>query len=343
MRAVFRVDASLEIGTGHVMRCLTLADALRQRGAAAGFLCRALPGHLIALIRSRGYETQVLMSGTGDAAESAAYLARSRPDWIVVDHYSLDKSWESAVRPHARRIFAIDDLANRDHDCDLLLDQNLYDGVEQRYAARVPGHCRQLIGPHYALLRPEFAQLRGRAVRPAKPIANLLVSFGGVDSTNETARILGILRDALPGSVSLDVVVGPSNPHLNQIKALAADRPATTLHVATHRMAELMSKADAFIGAGGSTTWERFCLGLPSLVIAVAENQVPTSQYLGKRGAIDYIGHGPELSTEDIRAALSRFLKDHERRSKMAELGMQLVDGHGARRVGEFLLAFASA
>jgi UDP-2,4-diacetamido-2,4,6-trideoxy-beta-L-altropyranose hydrolase len=343
VRFAFRVDASLEIGTGHIMRCLTLADALRQRGAAAEFLCRALPGHLIELVRSRGYETQVLAGAMDDAAESAAYFARSQPDWIVVDHYSLGKSWESAVRPHAKWIFAIDDLADREHDCDLLLDQNLYDGVEQRYAARVPGRCRQLIGPRYALLRPEFAQLRSHVARSAKPVASLLVSFGGTDRTNETARVLRILRDALPSSVAVDVVIGPSNPHADQLRALVSDRPATALHVATDRMAELMSKADAFIGAGGSTTWERFCLGLPSLVIAVAENQVPTSQYLGKLGAIDYIGRGSELSTDDIRAALSRFLKDHERRSRMAELGMQLVDGHGAQRVSDCLLAFATA
>ena len=343
MRVAFRVDASLEIGIGHVMRCLTLADALRQRGATVVFLCCETPGHLTELIRSRGYEVQILGSAMDDAAESAAHLAQSRPDWIVVDHYSLGKTWESVVRGYARWIFTIDDLADRDHDCDLLLDQNLYEGVEQRYAARVPGHCRQLIGPRYALLRPEFAQCRGDVARSARPISKLLVSFGGVDSTNETAGILGILRDALPSAVALDVVIGPSNPYGEQLKALAADRPATTLHVATNRMAELMSKADAFIGAGGSTTWERFCLGLPSLVIAVAANQVPTSQYLGKRGAIDYIGRGSELTADDIRGALSRFLADHERRTKMARLGMQLVDGQGAQRVSECMLAFAEA
>jgi UDP-2,4-diacetamido-2,4,6-trideoxy-beta-L-altropyranose hydrolase len=343
VRVVFRVDASLQIGTGHVMRCLTLADELRRRGAGASFVCRDEPGHLIELTRSRGYDTHVLTGAADDVQGSVAHLAETQPDWVIVDHYSLGKEWESAVRRHTKRIFAIDDLADRDHDCDLLLDQNLYEGVEQRYAARVPKHCRQLIGPRYAMLRPEFAKIRSRVSRSAGPASRLLVNFGGVDSTNETARILGVLQDLVPASVSVDVVIGPSNPHGDELKALASVRSSTTLHAGTNRMAELMSQADASIGAGGSTTWERFCLGLPSLVIAVAENQVPTSQYLGKLGAIDYIGRGSELTADGLRAALSRFLGDHERRSKMADLGMQLVDGHGAERVSDGLFERAGA
>jgi UDP-2,4-diacetamido-2,4,6-trideoxy-beta-L-altropyranose hydrolase len=343
VRIVFRVDASLKIGTGHVMRCLTLADRLQQHGATPSFICHEEPGNLIALIRSRGYEAHILSAATDDVEGSATHLAKVRPDWVIVDHYGLAKDWESAARQHAGRIFAIDDLADRNHDCDLLLDQNLYDGVEQSYAARVPGDCRQLIGPRYALLRPEFAQFRSRVTRSARPVSRLLVNFGGVDSTNETARILGVLSELVPASVPIDVVIGPSNPHGEQLKALVSDRLTSTLHVGTDRMAELMSQADAFIGAGGSTTWERFCLGLPSLVIAIAENQIPTSQHLGKCGAIDYIGRGSELTADTLRAAVSRFLSDHEGRSKMAELGMQLVDGHGAERVSNCLLEPAGA
>lgn len=343
VRLVFRVDASLEIGTGHVMRCLTLADSMGRRGAASSFMCREDAGHLNALIRSRGYETYTLPSGTSDLEASLRQLAQIRPDWVVVDHYALGKAWESAVRQHADRIFAIDDLADRDHDCDLLLDQNLYEGVQQRYAARVPGHCRQLIGPDYALLRPEFAQFRSRVTRSSRPVSRLLVNFGGADSTNETARIYTILDELVPATVSVQVVIGPSNPHGEQLRALLSSRSAATLHIGTDRMAELMSEADAFIGAGGSTTWERFCLGLPSMVIAVAENQVPTSRYLSKLGAIDYIGRGSELTAGTLRDALSRFLSDHEGRSRMAELGMQLVDGRGTERVSQCLLELAGA
>ncbi|HEU4825336.1 MAG TPA: UDP-2,4-diacetamido-2,4,6-trideoxy-beta-L-altropyranose hydrolase [Dongiaceae bacterium] len=337
------MDASLSIGTGHVMRCLTLADELRRRGASTGFLCRSEPGNLNAFIASRGHYIQILAAEPDDAQQSAAYFGQAQPDWVVVDHYALSRAWENAARRFARRIFVIDDLADRDHDCDLLLDQNLYEGVETRYAPLVPAHCRQLIGPRFALLRPEFAQARDRIARKAGPVARLLISFGGVDVTNETARLITCLDDLLPPPAALDVVIGSASPHRDQVKALASRRPAATVHVGTDRMAELMSRADAFVGAGGSTTWERFCLGLPSLVIAVADNQRATSRYLGKIGAIDYIGAAPELAADALRAAVSGFLLDHERRARMAELGMQLVDGLGASRVSDCILGFARA
>jgi len=349
VRFVFRVDASLSAGTGHVMRCLTLADELRRHGASASFLCREEPGNLIAHIESRGYKADVLenrgsaLDQERDAEQCAGQLAEMRPDWIIVDHYALGKEWEGAIRQYVSRLFVIDDLADRDHDCDLLLDQNLYEGVEDRYASRVPRHCRQLIGPRFALLRPEFAQFRSKVSRPPQPISRLLVNFGGADSTNETARIVGTLQELLPPSVSIDVVLGPTNPHAEHIRSLASDGRQVTVHVSTDRMAELMSLADAFVGAGGSTTWERFCLGLPSLVITVAENQVPTAQYLRKLGAIHYVGRASELTPEALRAALSNFVSDHEGRARMSKLGMQLVDGLGAGRVRDSLLTGATA
>jgi UDP-2,4-diacetamido-2,4,6-trideoxy-beta-L-altropyranose hydrolase len=343
VRFAFRVDASLQIGTGHVMRCLTLAEELRRRGADTGFLCRSEPGNLNAFIASRGHHVQILALEQDDAQQSSAYLGQALSDWVVVDHYALNRAWEEAVRPFARRILVIDDLANRRHDCDLLLDQNMYDGIEDRYGPLVPAHCRQLIGPRFALLRPEFAEVRDRTARKAGPVARLLVSFGGVDVTNETARLIACLDDLPPPPMALEVVIGPASPHCEQVKALASRRPAATVHVGTDRMAELMSRADAFIGAGGSTTWERFCLGLPSLVIAVAENQQATSQYLGKIGAIDYIGAALEIAEPALRAAVSRFLLDHEGRARMAALGMQLVDGLGANRVADCILGLARA
>jgi UDP-2,4-diacetamido-2,4,6-trideoxy-beta-L-altropyranose hydrolase len=334
---VFRADASLEIGTGHVMRCLTLADELRRRGADTAFLCRGEPGNLNALIASRGHDVEAIGSGTEDAGQSAAHLGQARPDWIVVDHYALDRAWEAAARRFAGKVFVIDDLADRHHDCDVLLDQNLYDGVETRYGPLVPPRCRQLIGPRFALLRPEFAQARERLARHARPVARILVSFGGVDSANETARVLACLHDVLP-SAALDVVIGPANPYAAEIEALASGHARATVHVGTDRMAELMSQADAFIGAGGSTTWERLCLGLPSLAIAAAENQVPTLQRLGAMGAVQYAGRTSGLDAAAVRIAVERFLADQDARSAMIRVGMGLVDGRGAERVADCLL-----
>jgi len=343
VRFAFRVDASLSIGTGHVMRCLTLADELRRRGASTGFLCRNEPGNLVALIGSQGHETVTLAPGQDDAQECLAHLGRMRPDWVVVDHYGLGQEWECAVRPHTTAIFAIDDLADRAHACDLLLDQNLYDGVEARYTLLVPKHCRQLIGPKFALLRPEFAEARNGLTRRAGPISKVLVNFGGIDSGNQTGRVLGILHEMLPPAISIEAILGPASPHVDAVRSMNFGGRRAHVHVGTSGMAELMREADVFVGAGGSTTWERFCLGLPSLVLTVAENQVPTAQHLGKRGAIDYIGRAADLDDAGLRAALSRFMADQEGRSKMADLGMRLVDGRGTERVADALLANVSA
>jgi UDP-2,4-diacetamido-2,4,6-trideoxy-beta-L-altropyranose hydrolase len=322
---------------------LTLADELRRRGSEARFLCRDAPGNLIDLIGARGYPTATLAPVRDDSEQSIARLGGARPDWVVVDHYELGEAWERALRPHAGRIFAIDDLADRAHDCDVLLDQNLYQGVEQRYAALLPQHCRQLVGPRFALLRPEFAEARSTLRRQARPISRVLVNFGGADGCNETARLLVLLHDLLPMSVALDAVLGPANPHADAVEAMTFPGRRVAVHVGTTKMADLMRSADVFVGAGGSTTWERLCLGLPSLVIAIAENQVPTAQYLGKLGAIDYIGRIADFAEDRIRSALSRFMMDEEGRSKMTELGMQLVDGKGAGRVADALLTGASA
>lgn len=343
MRFAFRVDASLLAGTGHVMRCLTLADELRRRGSESRFLCRDAPGNLVDLIGARGYATATLAPTGDDAEQSIARLGDTRPDWIIVDRYELGEAWERALRPHAGRILAIDDLADRAHDCDLLLDQNLYQGIEERYGTLVPQRCRQLVGPKFALLRPEFAEARDSLRRRAGPISRVLVNFGGADGSNETARLLVLLHDILPIPVAIDAVLGPANPHADAVKAMAFPGRQVAVHVGTTRMADLMRSADAFVGAGGSTTWERFCLGLPSLVIAIAENQVPTAQYLGKLGAIDYIGRAADLPDDRIRSALSRFVMDQEGRSRMTELGMQLVDGKGAGRVADALLSGARA
>ena len=172
MRVVFRADASVTIGTGHVMRCLTLAEALRKAGAEVAFVCRELDGNLAGLIEARGFDVHVLpplepptdpLTWTAahwheDAAQTASFL-KTRADWLVVDHFALEHRWEKEMREHANRLMVIDDLADRVHDCDLLLDQN-YLQEPARYDTLVPAHCRKLLGPAYALLRDEFRRAR---------------------------------------------------------------------------------------------------------------------------------------------------------------------------------------
>ncbi|RPH61961.1 MAG: UDP-2,4-diacetamido-2,4,6-trideoxy-beta-L-altropyranose hydrolase, partial [Burkholderiales bacterium] len=297
MRVAFRTDASDRIGTGHLMRCLTLADALRAAGARTRFVCRPLPQGLGELVASRGHELVVLPAGTtvaghggrlppGEAAPAhAAWLDATQGDdaeatlavlagggdrdWLVVDHYALDARWESRLRARANRILAIDDLADRRHDCDALLDQNFYADMHGRYRGLVPDGCAMLLGPRYALLRPEFAAARAVLGIRGEAVRRVLVFFGGVDARNLTGAALDAL-DAIGTDLEVDVVIGATHPQHDAIVARCAARARTTCHVQASNMAELIAAADIGVGAAGVATWERCALGLPALAVAVA-------------------------------------------------------------------------
>jgi UDP-2,4-diacetamido-2,4,6-trideoxy-beta-L-altropyranose hydrolase len=296
LKIAFRTDASLKIGTGHVMRCLTLADALRERGAQSTFICRPHAGHLLDLIQQRGHTAKALAPaddaftapadpthakwlGTdwaSDVEQTRQALGDQVVDWLVVDHYALDRRWEKSLRPHTRRIMAIDDLADRPHDCDLLLDQNLGRQLKD-YGGLLSRHTQTLIGPAYALLRPEFARWRDHSLqRRAKPqLKNLLITMGGVDQANATGQVLDALaRFELPTDLRITVVMGPAAPWLAQVQAQAAAMPCPTqVQAGVSNMAQLMAESDLCIGAAGSTSWERCCLGLPTIQLALADNQ----------------------------------------------------------------------
>ncbi len=346
MRAALRSDASLAIGNGHVMRCLTLAEALRRRGATVHFVCRELPGHLCEMLEERGLRVHRLpAAGTAespgwerDAAETAAALAGdgAPADWLIVDHYALDANWERVLRRHTRRLMVIDDLADRPHDCDLLLDQNLHPQAQARYASRVPPRTQLLLGPRYALLRPEFAQLRATPRAHDGQVRRVLISFGGTDPEGYTLKALDALE--LAGvQLQADVVVGANNPHSSEIKARCAKR-GLAFHCNTSAMAGLMAQADLAIGAGGSTTWERCCLGLPAIVVAIAENQQQLSEAVGKTGAQLYLGAAGKVSVDNLRHALETVLRDPELLRRMRTCAQTIVDGRGTERVSHVLM-----
>jgi len=340
-RAVIRADASVAIGAGHVMRCLTLADALRNAGFDVTFISRPDPGNALDLIRQRGFRAQALPSAPGDweadAADVLEALASDSPvDWLIVDHYGLDQRWESRLRRAARNILVIDDLADRPHDCDALLDQNYYVGADQRYRARVPARCRLFLGPEFALLRDEF-RAAARAPRPRDgTVGRLLVTFGATDPTDETGKVLTALQALANPALAVDVVVGAGNPRRAQIEALCARLPGVRCHVQTARMADLMRAADLAVGAGGATTWERCVLGLPALTVVTAENQLQTTTDLAAAGAIWYLGRAEALAATDYAAALREAMRSPARLRElsarataiMAPAAAALATGH---------------
>lgn len=303
------------------MRCLTLAASLRDAGADVSFISREHPGHLFDVIKALGFPLHRLPAPMSpaegwlgvlpdlDRAETQEVLAREgSADWLIVDHYGLDRGWEAGLRPWARRLLVIDDLANRRHDCDVLLDQNLCAGMETRYEGLVPPSCQQLIGPNYALLRPEFRSARQDAAPRDGQVRRLLIFFGGVDATNETAKALAAVDRLGLHELPIDVVAGASNPHLNMLRARCAEMPGVSLHVAVQNMAELMARADLALGAGGTTTWERCYLGLPTLILTLAENQVPLVQAVAAANAAWNLGAADTVKVEDLSAALQRVL-----------------------------------
>jgi UDP-2,4-diacetamido-2,4,6-trideoxy-beta-L-altropyranose hydrolase len=321
MQVLVRADASRTLGIGHVTRCLTLAKQLHARGADVVFACRKLEGHIWSEIEAAGFEVR-----DPDARDD------SRCDWLVVDHYELDARYESAMRARADRIFVVDDLADRSHDCDLLLDQNLYADMERRYFRYIPDHARMLAGPQFALLRPEFAEARLKVKRP-QALQRIFVFFGGSDPTNETLKVLSALREIQHTDITVTALVGVSNPRREELAAFARTMSHATLMDQTDRISDVMLANDLAIAAGGSTTWERCCLGLPSIAISIADNQTALSQTLGERGYQKYLGESSGVTTATILECVERALDDFSEMQGMGLRSMELVDGLGAERV----------
>lgn len=357
---LFRVDASLEIGTGHVMRCLTLADALRERGCECQFICREHPGNLTDLISERGFTVHGLPGpdvaqnleheldspahaawlgadlGT-DAAQVSTAIGEIDVEWLVVDHYAIDERWERELRSFCRKLMVIDDLADRKHDCDLLLDQNLVEGWQNRYRGKVPDNCALLLGPEYALLQPGYADLHNRVPPREGPIRRIFVYFGGADTDNLTGMVISAFGSLNNEDVSMDVVINPASPHIASIRKLADKDKRIRLHELLTSLAPLIAEADLAIGAGGVTTWERCCLGLPTLIITLAENQRPIVEKLGRAGLVQWLGHKDRIDAIQLARSLQTILETGTP-PEWSQRCRALIDGKGAERVVSFLL-----
>lgn len=349
-----RVDASAQIGTGHFMRCLTLAEALKQRGAHICFISRDLPVYLRDMLAAKDMEFVALSHSTPspigelahsrwlgtsqaqDAQATVQALSGKKWDSLVVDHYALDARWESALRGTARQIMVIDDIADRQHDCDVLLDQNFYADMQTRYTGKVPAHCRLLLGPSYALLRDEFRKVREQVELRTLPVKRILVFFGGVDADNYTGLAIGVLAKVISKEIHVDVVIGAQHPRRAEIEASCAGL-GYVCHVQTSRMAELMAVADLAIGAGGSASWERCCLGLPSLLVAFADNQIDIARGLDLSGACQFIGTFATGNTSVMQYAITNLLGEQGQLELISRRASLLVDGLGVNRVCQAL------
>jgi UDP-2,4-diacetamido-2,4,6-trideoxy-beta-L-altropyranose hydrolase len=363
MKVVFRVDASLQIGSGHFMRCLTLAEALRVNGVQCHFICRAHAGNLLGLILHSGFgfselpleilrshpKKQVVIDypkvnehaqwlgcdWQNDAEQTRAIVEKLQPDLLVVDHYALDQQWEFVLRPYCKKLFVIDDLADRPHQCDFLLDQNL-GRLPQDYSKLVPSHCKVLAGPQYALLRQEFSKLRAYSLqrRQQPTLKHLLISMGGVDLPNASGQVLQALKDCiLPKDCHVSLVMGHQAPWLTKVRAQAQDMPwKTEVLVNISDMAQCMADSDLAIGAAGSTSWERCCLGLPTLLTVLAKNQENAASYLELAGAAYCLSLDVQLN-QRLRDRIQYLLNQSDGLNRMTNNASRITDGMGVERV----------
>jgi UDP-2,4-diacetamido-2,4,6-trideoxy-beta-L-altropyranose hydrolase len=243
---------------------------------------------------------------------------------LVVDHYALDASWESILRQTVKNILVIDDIADRQHDCDILLDQNFYADMDMRYSGKVPEHCRLLLGPRYALLRDEFRQLHQQVKPRTGPVKRIFVFFGGVDIDNFTGRAIDALVDLDMNGFHVDVVIGAVHPYREQIQAACAEH-RFTCYVQTNRMAELMAAADLAIGAGGSVTWERCCLGLPSIVLVLGENQSRGAIDLDAAGVAINLGDAKQVTIFKLMNKIKELMVNEQLRVKLSLASLEII------------------
>lgn len=329
-RVVFRADGNPAIGGGHIMRSLALASIFADNGWQVGFASRAESYKAMPPLGASGHDTFSLPE---DPASEAAAMAARWPDGcdlLVTDHYERDASFERACRPWAKRILVIDDLADRAHDADLLVDSGA--AAPAVYEKLVPASCRVLTGAKYAVLHPAFLLAREAALsrRDTRAVSRILVSLGQMDPDNATALALDAIEMSGFGG-AVDVVLGQSAPHLAAIRRRAKHR--VNLHVNISNMHALMATSDLAIGAGGVSGFERCCVGLPSLLLQIAANQTNVIRTIAGAGAGIDCGLAAGMQAENLARHLSEILEDADLRQKMAAAGAALVDGRGALRI----------
>jgi UDP-2,4-diacetamido-2,4,6-trideoxy-beta-L-altropyranose hydrolase len=365
---MFRVDSSLEIGTGHVMRCLTLANFLASKDFHSVFVSRDLPANISNKITHAGHELRILPRPTSPnevpqgTLAHAAWLMTSQekdlaqtlqacqdisPNWVIVDHYAIDRTWEDGVQqayPNAK-ILIIDDLADRKHRAHILLDQNL-GRRPQDYSDLVPEECKLLLGPQYAILRSEFAEYRAQSLSRRKNIKNIssiLINMGGGDKLNTSEKILRVIKECnLHPKTNITVILGPQFQNKESIILCAENMTyKTDILFDVANMAETLSNADLAIGAAGSSCWERCTLGLPSMLLVLADNQTDIAQNLGKLKCAISLGNINENSWKKLlQETLSKItIEDIQKIGTNSE---KICSGDGVSKLRLEMLQYAN-
>ncbi|ELS34319.1 MULTISPECIES: UDP-2,4-diacetamido-2,4,6-trideoxy-beta-L-altropyranose hydrolase [Pseudanabaena] len=335
-KLIIRADASIQVGTGHVMRCLALAQAWQDKGGEVIFILANKSTALENRLRSEGMKVVHLLVKTGsneDVNQTVDFAQKFNAQWIVVDGYHFGAKYQKYIKDFGINLLFIDDYGHTDYYyADLVLNQNI-SAHKDLYQSREI-YTQLLLGTQYVLLRREFWQWRDWQ-RAINPIARkLLITFGGSDPDNVTLKVIQALEGLNRDDLAVIVVIGGSNPHHEVLqKEIANSSLAISLQRNVSNMPELMAWADLAITAGGSTNWELAFMGLPSIVITVAENQKEIATELDTQGIIIHIGWYQQITLEKIGIALQEFIYDQSKRAEMSQKGKKLVNGYGAVHV----------
>jgi UDP-2,4-diacetamido-2,4,6-trideoxy-beta-L-altropyranose hydrolase len=333
---IIRADASAQIGTGHVMRCLALAQAWQDAGGRVVFLMAMESPPLEARLRSEGMEVvhlPVQPGSTDDAIQTAALARQVGAGWVVVDGYHFDAGYQRAIKDQGLHLLLVDDIGHAEHYyADLVLNQNIH-ADEGLYKNREP-YTRLLLGTRYVLLRREFLKWRGRKLDIPDVARKVLVTMGGSDPDNVTLKVIQALQQADVDGLEAIVVVGGSNPYYEGLESAVQDsRFPIRLESDVTNMPELMAWADVAVSAGGSTSWELAFTGVPTLVVILASNQRPIAECLDAVGVAVNLGRFEDVSSAKIAQVVMELLTAPTRRAQMSQHGRQLVDGEGTARV----------
>lgn len=354
MNIVIRVDSSVLIGSGHLMRCLTLAEQIKsQMQARIIFISRDLEKNMNYLVEKQGFELYVLPKKTDnnqltgyeqwltvtqqeDAEEVNVFLQNQQVDLLIIDSYAIDYKWENIVRPIVKKIMVIDDLANRKHVCDILLDQNYYPDANLRYEGLVPKNCKRLLGLEYVLLREEFYVAKRTLRKRTGAIKNILVFFGGSDPNNETGKTLEALLQLKTNDIAINVVVGASNPHKDSLRLICEENNFNYLCQVSN-MAQLIAEADLAIGAGGTAIWERCFLELPTVIVCIADNQEYVLENLCKTYRVYYyVGKSEKIGRNLLSRKIKKVLDNREMYNDMLR-EIKKIKGIAGKNLGKII------
>ena len=357
---LIRVDSSDLIGSGHAVRCLNLAIRLRDRGLNVVFISRENINNFNFLFIENGFETIIIpnpnlrprnssdvgseyaqwlpVSQEQDAEDTKYYTETMSFHWIIIDHYALDYIWQDLLRPRADKIMVIDDLANRKHNCDLLLDQNFFTNKNERYESLVPVGCQCLLGPSYLLVSKHYERYNLVDKIRKGPISKVLVFFGSVDIAGQTELAVDAIKSLSKRHILFDVIVGKRNPRAADIKKSCAATENIRFHCQVENMADFIFGADFALGAGGATTWERVRLGLPAAVTVVADNQVEATNNAEKANAVINLGHFSGVSSQTYAEVLLAMIDSPERVRFMSDACIRLIGDSASGVVDDFIV-----